>query len=59
MHTSSTLIAVPPETITPSTAKRSLDHKVSGLIASALIGLVAIILGLLIVHFTPDERHTK
>jgi hypothetical protein len=31
----------------------------NGLIASALITVAGIILGLLIVHFTPDERRTK
>ena len=31
----------------------------NGFIGSALIGLAALILGLLIVYFTPDERRNK
>ena len=31
----------------------------NGAIVSALIGLAATILGLLIVNLTPDERHNK
>jgi hypothetical protein len=30
--------------------------QVSGFLASALIGLAVLIVGLLIVHFTPEER---